>query len=186
MKHLKNLIAFSIISLISFSAKAQIPVRAFEFELSGGSSYPLVNLEGKELMGSIMNLELRHNLKNIPIEVGIEFNSTLVDRGKDDKRPNNYRPDLTNSAISLTTSYNFRRGEKYSPFIGIGLGIPVFDIFSFFYGKNDTAGGIPFSPRIGIEIKRHLRFTADFRLLNPYYHTICLRMGIVLGGGKKK
>ena len=185
MKLLKNLIAFSIISLISFSAKAQIPVRAFEFELSGGSSYPLVNLEGKELMGSIMNLELRHNLKNIPIEVGIEFNSTLVDRGKDDKRPNNYRPDLTNSAISLTTSYNFRRGEKYSPFIGIGLGIPVFDIFSFFYGKNDTVGGIPFSPRIGIEIKRHLRFTADFRLLNPYYHTICLRMGIVLGGGKK-
>ena len=189
MKHLKNLIAFSIISLISFSAKAQIPVRAFEFELSGGVSFPLGDFPGIEEFGETYNLELRYNFKKTPIDLGLELNNTSIER----ENAYNPQPDqnrilsLKNGSLLLTTSYNFRRGKSISPFIGVGLGISEYDTFAWFgiYPNLINEPSLTFSPRIGVEIYRHFRLTMDIRLINKRHNSVCLRMGVIIGGGKK-
>ena len=189
MKHLKNLIAFSIISLISFSAKAQIPVRAFEFEASIGRSFPLSHYRGEENWGNIFGIEFRHNLKKIPMDIGFEINLTLLERDHSYFTPPNKIEPLTlrNTSLFLTTSYNFARGKAISPFIGFGFGLSDRAIVApgiGFYGV-DKRLGIGFSPRIGIEIYRHFRLTLDFRLTHKIYNAVCLRMGVIIGGGKK-
>ena len=189
MKKLK-IIIIGILAIVALKANAQIPVRAFEFEISGGSSYPLGDFPGEEKFGETYNLELRYNFKKIPMDIGLDFNSTSIERA------NAYNPEpgkktvlaLNNKTLSLTTSYNFRRGKNISPFIGVGLGISAYDTFSWFgiypFLRNEL--GLTFAPRIGIEIYRHFRLTMDVRLLNKRYNAICLRMGVIIGGGKKK
>lgn len=186
---MKKFIIGALMALITFSAAAQNEVRAFEFEISGGHSAPLYNLPGDEIRGTILNLELRHNLKNIPIDIGFELNVTTVYRKKPNTPPRGM-PNLTNSAISFTTSYNFARGKNLSLFIGIGAGIPlaniVFSIHNYFYSSNlGPYLNMAFSPRIGVELGNHFRLTVDLRLLDKEHHAIFMRAGIVLGGGRK-
>ena len=79
MKKLK-IIIIGILVLFAFKANAQIPVRAFEFELSGGVSFPLGDFPGIEEFGETYNLELRYNFKKIPIDLGLELNNTSIER----------------------------------------------------------------------------------------------------------
>jgi len=186
---MKKFIIGALMALITFSAAAQNEVRAFEFEISGGHSAPLYNLPGDEIRGTILNLELRHNLKNIPIDIGFELNVTTVYRKKPNTPPRGM-PNLTNSAISFTTSYNFARGKDLSLFIGIGAGIPITNILFLvhnYYYNTDLGPylNMAFSPRIGIEMYNHFRISMDIRLLDKENSAIALRAGIVFGGGKK-
>ena len=187
---MKKFIIGVLMALITFSAAAQNEVRAFEFEISVGISYPLVDLRGDEYHGGGLNLALRYNHKKKPIDFGIEIHALSIDRKLPEYDIIHPLPDLDNSAISFTTAYNFARGKNLSLFIGIGAGIPlaniVFSIHNYFYSSNlGPYLNMAFSPRIGVELGNHFRLTVDLRLLDKEHHAIFMRAGIVFGGGRK-
>ncbi|MGP1621200.1 MAG: hypothetical protein ACTTGX_01855 [Candidatus Cryptobacteroides sp.] len=183
---MKKFIIGVLMALITFSAAAQNEVRAFEFEISVGISYPLVDLRGDEYHGGGLNLALRYNHKKKPIDFGIEIHALSIDRKLPEYDIKYPLPDLDNSAISFTTSYNFARGTNISPFIGIGVGISGYHILWTCNDlKHEMTKYIPISPRIGVEIGRHFRLTMDLRLFDKEHHAIFMRAGIVFGGGKK-
>lgn len=187
---MKKFIIGALMALITFSAAAQNEVRAFEFEASIGRTYPLLDLRGEEYLGGGLNLALRYNHKKKPIDFGVEIHIMTVERKVEEEIKMYKLPDMDNSALSITTAYNFARGKNLSLFIGIGAGIPlaniVFSIHNYFYSSNlGPYLNMAFSPRIGVELGNHFRLTVDLRLLDKEHHAIFMRAGIVFGGGRK-
>ena len=90
----------------------------------------------------------------------------------------------TELSLSAFSDYNFRRGKKFSPFIGIGIGIASCKVVQGYYG--DDAVKAIFTPRLGVEILNHFRITAYSRLGYRGYNNIGVSVGYAFGAGKKR
>jgi hypothetical protein len=54
------------------------------------------------------------------------------------------------------------------------------------YTGGDGTTGLAFTPRAGVELFRHVRFTLSGAFVRKGFNNACLSLGIVIGGGKKK
>ena len=88
-----------------------------------------------------------------------------------------------NNFFTTIKNYNFNRGKKFSPFIGVGVGIASCKVVQGYYG-NDAVKAI-FTPRIGIEMFNHFRVTAYSKLGYRGYNNFGISVGYAFGGGRK-
>lgn len=164
--------------IITLSTSAQNEVKTFEVEAKVGVTYPTQRYFGDKQVGPSLGLEGRWNLSQLPVDVGAEiyFGSAL-------RRFNG--EDQSNRIFSLSAVgyYDFLRGMKASPFIGLGLGTGSCDVVKGY--KDNEGAALVVSPRIGIELFNHLRLTFEARIARNCYNTMGLTIGGVIGGGRK-
>lgn len=181
---MKRIYLFTLGSLFmiagtKMSAQDVTPVKPFEFEISIGGTYAIDKYVGEKLIGPAFALEGRYNFPQNPMDLGLEIYGGSTARKYEDSN-------LSNRilSISLYSDYNFRRGKKFSPFFGIGVGMASCKVVQGYYG-NDALKAI-FTPRLGLEILNHLRITAYSKLGYKGYNNFGVSVGYVFGGGRKK
>ena len=177
MKHIYLIILCSL--FIITETKADTPLKPFEFEISVGGTYGIDRYVGKRQIGPAFALEGRYNFYNNPIDIGMELYGGSTAR--------NYEgANLSNRILSLSvfSDYNFRKGKKFSPFIGMGIGIASCKVVQGYYG-NDAVKAL-FTPRLGVEILNHFRITAYSKLGYRGYNNIGVSVGYAFGGGRIK
>ncbi len=155
-------------------------VKEFEFEVRCGATFPLEKVFGNNCIGGNMGIEARWNMKEIPLDFGLEMNVAVnvSEYGNSDSS----RP-LT--SFAAVTDYNFLRGQRVSPFVGAGFGWCVCDVVeNGGYKKNGNC--CMFMLRGGVELFRHLRVTLNTRIAKKGYNHIGLTLGYAFGGGLKK
>jgi hypothetical protein len=180
---MKIIYLFSISSLLMITgAKASAQkinsVKPFEVEISVGGTYGIGKYVGENQFGPAFAIEGRYNFPQTPIDLGLEIYGGSTTRKYEDSN-------LSNRILSLTTysDYNFMRGKKFSPFIGVGVGIASCKVVQGYYG-NDAVKAI-FTPRIGIEIFNHFRVTAYSKLGYRGYNNWGISVGYAFGGGRQ-
>lgn len=183
----KNLMRRALVALAvvcSLQASAQNEVKPWEFEAKVGATYPLQKFAGSKTVGPLLGLEARRNLESLPVDVGAEIyvGSACYDVEKvpfiaDDTQSNR------TFSLAVVGDYNFLRGSKVSPFVGLGLGLG----FNNAVQGDDTDEGSSFvvTPRVGVELFSHLRLSVEGRFSRKHYHTVGLSVGFVIGGGRK-
>lgn len=169
-------------TLLSMTAHAQIDgkqVKKFEFELSVGTTLGIDKFVGNKRIGPAFAVEGRYNFPQQPIDIGLELYLGCAFRQL-------HGVDLSNRIFSsmIFTDYNFRRGEKIAPFVGIGMGVASCDAILGGYGYQGAA--YIASPRVGIEFLNHIRLTCYSKICKEGYNNIGLSVGYAFGGGVKK
>jgi len=154
------------------------PVKPFEFEISIGGTYGIDKYVGKKQIGPAFAIEGRYNFPQYPMDLSLELYGGSTARKYEDSN-------LSNRILSLSaySDYNFMRGKKFSPFIGVGIGIASCKVVQGYYG-NDAVKAI-FTPRIGIEIFNHFRITAYSKLGYRGYNNWGFSVGYTFGGSRK-
>lgn len=177
---MKIIYLFSISSLLMITgAKASAQkinsVKPFEVEISVGGTYGIGKYVGENQIGPAFAIEGRYNFPQTPMDLGLEIYGGSTTRKYEDSN-------LSNRILSLTTysDYNFMRGKKFSPFIGVGVGIASCKVVQGYYG-NDAVKAI-FTPRIGIEIFNYFRVTAYSKLGYRGYNNWGISVGYAFGG----
>ncbi len=167
------------ITLVKGQSTDEKAIKSFEFEISLGTTYGIDKYVGDERFGPAFAFEGRHNFQKRPLDLGLEIycGSTLRnDDGSDQS--------CRIASIILFSDYNFNRGKRVSPFIGLGVGAATCDVIM---GSNGEEGGrFILSPRIGVEFFRHVRLTCYSKICMKAYNNVGLSIGYAFGGGLKK
>ena len=166
-------VLFALLPMCSFAQ--EVEVRRVEGSISLGVSFfedSFYESTAGEI-GLLSSVELRYNLRNVPMDVGI---MSVVDiRGGDCELCNgSWEGDLSFLAV---TDYNFRRGKRVSYFAGVGVG-------ATFYNADTTK--LCVMPRVGMEFFNHLRLTMAYMAGPNAKNTLNLTLGVAIGGGRKK
>ncbi|MBQ9637877.1 MAG: outer membrane beta-barrel protein [Prevotella sp.] len=176
-KYILLVLAAMLLATTGAWAQDDVQVRRFEFDTKVGATFPLDDVVGRRLLGPQLGLEARWNM-DTPFDVGLELYMGSAVRHAD-------HHSLSNRIFSLTVfgDYNFRRGQRLSPFVGLGLGTANCEIIQGDMGTEGSSTMLV--PRVGIELWRHLRLTLDTRIARRGYNTVGLSVGYTFGGGKK-
>lgn len=166
MKKLIAIIAL-LFTTATFAQTEERSVRRIEIEPSIG-----IATEGFITFG----IEGRYNFNHRPWDVGI--NSAF---------------DLYGGRIIVVGDYNFSRNKDCSFFIGTGAGwanTSILNIDEAIEQCGDaccasTQDCLCFSPRIGLELFRHLRLTATINTYNFKQAELAISLGVAIGGGNK-
>lgn len=162
-------------------------VRPVEFEMHVGATRPLGgNIENTDKkVGAGLGLELRYNFKNSPLDVGLAIDISTAVYGW---KPDEYDRQQSNRTafVGFTGDYNFKQGGKVNPFVGMGVGIGIHDaLVDVIDYTNDGNSTAMITPRVGVELWRHLRLTLTTNLSCRHYNNLNFTVGYVIGGGKK-
>ncbi|MBR3302735.1 MAG: outer membrane beta-barrel protein [Bacteroidales bacterium] len=146
-------------------------------------------------VGVGLGAELRYNFQNLPIDLGIQYSLSMVNRKYE--KTLYYDPDPTtrskSSNLLLIGDYNFNRGNKVSVFVGLGTGLAKFEdsapaeesaLGRVFIG--DRRYSFCFMPRVGVEFFNRLRLSVEYKIEEKANSNIAFNIGFAFGGGKIK
>ncbi len=172
--------------LLSVDASAQSDyvvrdVRPIEVELGVGlaTAANRVAAFGKTRQGVDANIELRYNFESQPVDLGLYVSVCSFSRGEQiDNLAKNYK--FVSENLFLTSDYNFFKGNKVSPYVGLGVGVAWSDI-----NADGTRHGTHFAvmPRVGVELSHHLRVTVAYKIFERANNHLVLSLGYAFGGG---
>ena len=182
---------FSLLFIITPAlTKAQYHVGRIEGEIRGGMSLGIEPYHGGRIKPSYSYaIEGRYNIGATGWDCGLMAGVTTSRRDYITDHVGGIRSGLEQNnrtwIMAATGDYNFRQGNRISPYIGCGLG----------YGYNQTTNAwiypsegssLVFMPRGGVEIAGFLRLMAEFNVCRKGYNNFALTVGFVLGGRPKK
>lgn len=169
------------------TAKRMNKVRPIEFEMHAGVATALDRMPcGNSSSGPALGIELRYNIKNSPLDIGLAIDFTHVFY-EFKREAEALEQDNMTTLLGFTADYNFHQGGNVNPFAGIGLGLGIHDaLIDVLDDTNDCNNTAMITPRAGVELWRHLRFTLAANLSCRYFNNVSLTVGCVLGRGKKK
>lgn len=187
MKKSLFMAAMAVFALSPLRAQTN-SVRPIEFEMHVGATTPIGGMHDTDKkVGPALGVEMRYNFKNSPFDVGFAIDLTTARYGW---KPDEYDRSQSNRTafLGFTGDYNFRQGGKVNPFVGMGLGIGIHDaLVDVIEETNDQTTSFPtISPRVGVELWRHLRLTLVANITCKYYNNVGINVGYVIGGGQKK
>lgn len=156
--------------------KAAADVKTFEFEVRLNPALPLSCRNGESADLTLgFGLEGRWNLQRLPMDVGVAVNSSGA-----------YRSGWEYGTLALmgVTDWNFNRGGKVSPYVGLGLGVGVLNSNAF--DEDDSQAAFVAMPRVGVELFRHVRIGLSLNLSKSRFNNAALSVGYAFGGGLRK
>lgn len=176
-------IVFSAVVLLMMPvlASAQIVVEPFV-----GACFPTHNAAGKETVGPLFGVAVRYALPDIPVDLGAEAGLSIAFRNKAFLRESGSYDDwaLRTFSLALTGDYLFRNDSRFTPFVGVGCGLAQrVEILPSLGDHTDASEwGFIATPRAGVQVGKHLRFTLDMRVTQKDFNTVGLRVGYAFGG----
>lgn len=187
MKQILFAVALATTALSSLQAQTT-KVRSVEFELRIGATAPLSSFHGGEKqIGPTLGVELRNNLKNSPIDIGVSIDITTAVYYFNTREISDCSQSNRTAQFGIVVDYNLNQGGKVNPFFGMAFGTGQQDnINEVAYSYHDGDNTKFVSPRLGVELSRHFRATLAANLSCHGYSNASLTVGYVIGGGKKK
>ena len=187
-----------LFTMFEVSAQEYNNVKGFEFEMGMGLNHG--NIRGYSQsgigLGLTMFIEARFNLKESPLDIGVQSSIGDSYAKKVKKGSSLYDINTFYMAKTIYLDYNYRKWKNISLFGGLGLGCSVFGIDEDQINHDGTViygHGCPnfhylfvFSPRVGAEFFNHIRLTFDRKIMSKHSSYYTVNVGIVLGGGIKK
>jgi hypothetical protein len=142
--------------------------------------------------GPVIGGGVRYNLQNekLPLEFGanLDLGSVLNSNGDRNLKDIYYTNLLL--ALSLYSDYNFRRGTKLNPFVGLGACVGILD--NGYADQGTTSGDINqngsfyICPRIGVDLSYHLRISSIIYVSHHSFNDkFTVTIGYVFGDGYK-
>lgn len=175
-----------IFFLFSITFYAQ-DIKRYEGEAYLGLTSPLGNYhQGKAIVGPELGLEIRCNLPYSKWDYGILANVSTSVYELDGDTLSEWYWEQSNRSINIMSvcDYNFRQESKFNPYIGLGVGISLYDtINEVVYDESGVAA--VFRPRIGIELFRHLRIGAYANIIKHGFNNIGVKISGVIGWTNK-
>lgn len=206
----KRLTLIALAALLTApSAFAQTGVKRHEVEVSIAGNYPLFQISGpysgseRDHIVPYQNcfmfeatVAYRNNLPDIPLALGaeVQFGATARNTGgkyavsDGSGRYMNYGAGWRTLAASFTVEYDFLRGRKVSPFVGLGAGIGLCqspldegkDMAPIWLRLYPVAPCV--TPRVGVEFFNGLRLTLRCLITRKEYSSVSLGIGYAFGG----
>jgi hypothetical protein len=173
MKKIILFISFILIYSTAFAQKQQY--KLVEGELGVSMPFGIPHVYGEQSTEIYPGLygELRFNIPNRHLSVGTQ----LYIIGWTVTGYEVYEEKYNTIALNTVFDYNFNEIKGFLlPFIGSGIGLADLNRLSVLY----------ISPRIGIEAWNRIRFSFGYNLTNRSYSGFVVKLGFVVGGGKKK
>lgn len=177
-KLLITLLVFTMSAGVKLKAQTIQPVKRLEIEAKVGATFPVDKFVGSKKLGPQFGLEGRWNFDK-PFDVGLEVYMGSAIRDYEGHTLSN----RIFSFLSVYGDYNFNRGSKVAPFVGVGIGDVKCDVIQGSEGREGMS--LMVVPRVGVELWNHLRLTADLRLARKGYNTVGISIGYTFGGGRK-
>ena len=185
---MKRIVISILICGVALLCNAQrVKVKNFELEPFIGATVATSDLPNyNNEIGPALGFEFRWNLKELPLDIGAQlYIGSAVYNGKNI----GYDDDLSCRTFASTAfiDYNFKKGTKISPFIGLGLSANTYNIVEgdYDYSNSDDNNGIGICPRVGIVFLNHLRATLTGHFGSKIYNTVGFTIGYSFGAGKK-
>ena len=177
---MKKIIMIVSVMLMTLSANAQDnegKTKVFNFEVKTGTTFPLKSFsDTNNKLGFQIGVEARWNLRRLPIDIGTELYMGSTARTYKDRVLGHHISNRTFS-LSAVTDYNFNRGNSFSPFVGMGVGVANCENIKGSYGGEQTR--LCMTPRVGFMAFRHLRVTLDAHITRKEYSHAGLAVGYV-------
>jgi len=126
---------------------------------------------------------LRYNLKEKPLALGVDYTFSGWNKYSSSNLPDYHQ---FAHVFLLTTDYNYTNiSPKFIPFGGLGIGYALIEeselwVLSksiYTYDKSHFA----ISPRIGFEVFKKLRFTAEYKYLGNGNNFFNYKLGFIVG-----
>lgn len=177
------------------------PVQKFEGEIRYGLNWPLKSKKPEfgKTDGWDFSAELRYNFKQKPFDVGLEF--SVYEMAYNAKVPQTdpaYIPGYSKDVIGIQaiSEYNFKRGTRFNPFAGLGVGVGFMgdngchtyideNGTSRLVGVDQSYNQAMFSIRAGVELIHHIRLTLQSNITGHGYSNFSVSIGGVIGGRPK-
>lgn len=163
-------------------------VQKFEGEASLGLTIPLANYHnGEKIVGPEFGLELRYNIPQTAWDCGLALNVTTAVYKYEESPKADWYWEQSNRSITIMAvgDYNFKQGSKFNPYMGIGVGLSLYDAVNEVLYKSSGVSYV-IRPRIGIELFRHLRIGVFSTITKTGYSNLGVSIGGVIGGRPKK
>lgn len=183
----KSLSLIILLLVCNLTCNAQ-QVQRWEGEASLGLTLPLGNYHnGEKLAGPDFGLEMRYNIPQTSWDYGISLNVSTAVYKYDDSPKSDWYWEQSNRSINIMAvgDYNFRQGSKFNPYLGIGIGLSLYDAVNEVLYK-DSGVSFVLRPRIGVEMFRHLRVGVFSTITKAGYCNLGVSIGAVIGGKPKK
>ena len=172
-------------------------VSLFEFEIGTGlkasNNVSAIDMGSfSELMsdrtepGLNLFMEARINIPTTAFDIGLQFSAHNFSRKWEDMMTIIYNF----KSITTYVDYNYRKWNKITPFVGLGLGFSPTEL-TYTYPNSSRRDEIEktqpacFNPRIGVEVYDHIRLTFDWKIMTKTYSHIGISLGFAFGGGKR-
>lgn len=202
---MKKYVTILIMLCLAMSAKAQWfnnnPVQKFEGEIRYGLNWPLKSRapEFGKTDGWDFSGELRYNFQQKPFDVGLELGiyEMAYDAKVSESNPA-YIPGYSKDVVSILaiSEYNFKRGTRFNPFAGIGIGVGFMgdngchtyvdeNGVSHLIGIDQSYNQAMFTIRAGVELIHHIRLTLQSNITGHGYSNFSVSIGGVIGGRPK-
>ncbi|MDR1182392.1 MAG: hypothetical protein LBL13_10495 [Bacteroidales bacterium] len=173
MKKVILLTGFIVIYSAVFAQKQQYKLVEGELGLSMPFGMPATYGEESLEISPGLYGEIRFNIPNRHLSVGAQLYITgWTVTGYD-----TYTSKRNTIALNTVFDYNFNEIKGFLlPFAGFGIGLANLNESSELY----------ISPRIGVEVWNRLRFSFGYNFTAYSYSGFVVKLGFVVGGGKKK
>lgn len=202
MKQWGVTLCFVLCFCVSIDAQDLKSVKLMECEIGlgvnqAGNFDDTGDFKAKAGLGVNLFFETRMNVNHGAWDVGIQYAMSFFDRDYFAR----YEEYACRSSVLVVSDYNFMRGRKIVPFIGLGVGMACFDIDTNDYeivvnnigevvsrqrtyrGDSYKDNTYVFCPRVGVEFINRIRLTAEYRAMKKQYSYFGMNLGVVFGGG---
>lgn len=183
----KHVVIASVLAFSSITAWAG-GVKHVGGSVNVGVDFPLDQSyhNGDNKMSVMASLDVRVYLKSLPIDVGGYLSFWAVGRRFPEPGYNPDDPGNLPSVVNFNQSNNsftigalshwyFRPDRKVNPFAGLGVGVSVYNTPHDFYPSEGCT--VSFSPRVGVELWKHLRIGIQTQLMRRGYNSMALTIG---------
>jgi hypothetical protein len=173
MKKIFSFLCFIFICSTALAQKQQYKFAEGEFGVSmpfGMSA--IYGEESREIYPGLYG-EIRFNIPNRHLSIGAQlYLAGWTITGYD-----TYVSKRNTVALNTVFDYNFNEIKGFLlPFVGSGIGLANLNESSELY----------ISPRIGVEVWNRVRFSFGYNYTARSYDGFVVKLGFVVGGGKKK
>lgn len=182
MKRLLFLSLVAALSIVVFDANAQVKVEPYL-----GLTMPIRNIGGsdvREVAGLNAGFEVRKNLSSMPLSVGADLFVASSTRHKEKLEGGHSSNSQRMAGVAAVCDYNLLMSQNASLFFGTGVGLA--QRHTVRSGIDKGIGicpeyGILLSPRVGVDLWHHLRFTFEARFTQRDYNVVAFRIGYAFG-----
>ncbi|MDR1272917.1 MAG: hypothetical protein LBK12_00045 [Odoribacteraceae bacterium] len=161
------------LALALCSAGQEKRIQRINFEVDFGIIFGATRDGAEKLpLGGTMGMEIRYNLRSLPLNIGLIQELSGFSRVYETGRKENIRSLKTLGVCD----YNFRRGKAVSMFVGAATGGAI--EMNMLSSKRRTL--FAFVPRVGLRFFKHVSLSLDYAMTRVYHNHFDLKLGVYI------
>lgn len=182
---MRKTLLLALFAMVPLLLSAQSGDKGWELEPSIGANYPLcsINYSNVEPNRNVpfmrFGLEYRHELANDKLWLGMATTLQSAVRRFTGEREPFQSEEMSFRTLSIMPTFEYRpiNKDKFSLFVGTGLGVAQRVGYISPSELDRSVIGVAVAPRIGIQCWGHLRFYLEANITSDIFNTASFNIG---------